>query len=103
MAQRFDFTPAARNELLHYHERMVQRSVEAADRWVDGLFAQIETILDSPRRCPIAPEGSDIGEEVRELLYGRRPNQVFRILYLVEEDVIRILTIRHAAQRQRPL
>jgi hypothetical protein len=47
-----------------------------------------------PRRCPIAPENDDFDVEVRQLLYGE-----FRVLFTVEDDVVRVLHVRHGARR----
>ena len=45
-----------------------------------------------PTRCGIAPESEKSGEEIRQLLYGKRPH-VYRILFIVRQDVVYVLHI----------
>ena len=46
---------------------------------------------------PLADEASEVGFELRELLY-RRYRYVYRILYRIDGDIVRIHRIRSAAQ-----
>jgi len=47
-----------------------------------------------PKRCPIAPESVLLGRELRCLVYRKH----YRILYAIEETVVRIYHIRHTSQ-----
>jgi hypothetical protein len=47
-------------------------------------------------RCSIAPEASIIGREIRQLWIGKRIK--YRALFVIEEDVIAILHVRHSRQ-----
>jgi len=67
---------------------------DAGKRWFSGLQESLESLSESPYRCPLAPEDPEFPFEVRQLLYGRKPH-VYRILFTVEEDVVVILHIRH--------
>jgi len=60
----------------------------------------IASLSSLPERCPLAPENARFPFEVRQLLYGRKPH-VYRILFTIEGDAVKILHIRHA--RRRPL
>src|SRR4051794_17613900 len=73
------------------------RSISKALRWTRGIRAKVETLKTQPLRCPIAPDSEAYGEEVRQLLYGKR-SSVYRILFTVRGDTIHILAVRHAAQ-----
>lgn len=58
------------------------------------------SLSEMPRRCPTAPEAEKLGEQMRQLLYGRRSG-VYRIIFRIEEEpepVARILAIRHGAR-----
>ncbi len=99
MTYRVEILPRASRELLdaaRWIERNF-RSSAAAHRWVRGLRARIATLQTLPHRCPLADEGDAFGEEVRELLYGKRRG-VYRILFAIRGDVVSVLTIRHASR-----
>ncbi|MBY0526090.1 MAG: type II toxin-antitoxin system RelE/ParE family toxin [Gemmataceae bacterium] len=74
-----------------------QRSSLAGARWQARLLAAINTLMDSPERCPMADEAADLGLDVRELLHGRR-RDVHRILFMIESQTVHVLRVRHAAQ-----
>jgi len=46
----------------------------------------------------VDPDSEAYGVEVRILLYGRRSGK-FRVLFTVQADAVRVLAVRHAAQR----
>jgi toxin ParE1/3/4 len=68
--------------------------MDRAEVWLDGVIAAVDTLTSLPRRCPLAPENDDFDVEVRQLLYGE-----FRILFIVEDEVVRVLHVRHGARR----
>ena len=73
-----------------------------SDRWLDGLLNAIESLGEFPQRCSLAREHKDFQDEIRHLLYGKRPH-VYRVLFIVRGDVVSVLHIRHAArQRLKP-
>ena len=71
-----------------------RRSPSRAESWLNGARAAIETLGTFPRRCPLAPEDEELDLEIRQLLYGEH-----RILFTVADDVVRVLHVRHGAQR----
>jgi plasmid stabilization system protein ParE len=81
----------------------VERSAEQANRWLDGLYEHLQSLANSPMRCPLAPEHEQFPYELRELHngLGRRPTH--RAIFTMAEDLVLVLSIRHAAQdRLRP-
>ena len=73
-------------------------SPATAVRWWRKPRATIATLKTSPQRCPIDPDSEVYGEEVRVLLYGKRRG-VHRVLFMIRGDTVRVLTVRHSAQR----
>ncbi|HBI14226.1 MAG TPA: plasmid stabilization protein [Desulfobulbaceae bacterium] len=63
----------------------------AAVEWIEALFDKVEILKSSPEIARIVPESSR--EDIRELLFGN-----YRIVYLVNQNQISILTIRHGKQ-----
>lgn len=65
-----------------------------AQRWYEGLEAAIRTLDRMALRCPVAPESSILGREIRHLLY-----ESHRILYTVNGGLVAVLHVRHCARR----
>ena len=74
------------------------RSPAIAMRWARGIRAKIDTLKVNPFRCPIDPDSDAYGAEVRVLLFGRRRGK-YRVLFAVQGDTVRVLTVRHTAKR----
>jgi toxin ParE1/3/4 len=68
---------------------------DAAFRWFLGLKRAVSRLRESPRSCPATPEDEDL----RHLLYGRKPH-VYRVIYRIVEarKVVEVLHVRHAAR-----
>ena len=79
------------------HDWIARHSPARAETWYRGLFEAIETLKTLPTRCPVISESPALGEDVRELLYGKRRG-VYRIIFSIRGDVIRILSIWHGAR-----
>jgi len=50
-----------------------QRAMTAASRWYGNLMSNVSTLEQHPQRCSLAAEAEEMGIEVRELLFGRKP------------------------------
>ncbi|MGZ8218254.1 type II toxin-antitoxin system RelE/ParE family toxin [Methylomagnum sp.] len=53
-----------------------------AEAWLQGMIAAIHSLEKMPNRCAKAPESQELGMEIRQLLYGKRPG-VYRVLFLL--------------------
>ena len=62
-----------------------------------GLFRIVKKLETNPSLYPIADEAADLGVDLRELLYGRRPT-VYPILFTITGQTVNVLRVRHAAQ-----
>ena len=71
-------------------------SADLANSWYYELQDAIASLQTFPKRCPIAPEASIVGREIRQLLIGKRKK--YRVLFVVEKEVIAILHVRHSHQ-----
>jgi plasmid stabilization system protein ParE len=76
--------------------RRQQSSLDGA-RLHGGLLAAIRSLANRPDRCPLADEATDLGLELRELLYGRR-RTIYRVLFTIDGQTVNVLRVRHAAQ-----
>lgn len=71
-------------------------SAELANNWYYELQGAIASLQEFPNRCSIAPESSVIGRKIRQLWVGKR--RKYRVLFLVEENVVAILHVRNSRQ-----
>jgi plasmid stabilization system protein ParE len=91
-------TPTAEAEALEAFRWYAARSRTAGERWYAGPQRALDGLAKNPGRCPVSEEDSEaLGREVRLLLYGRRRG-VYRILYAISGDIVRVLRIRHSAR-----
>ncbi|MBW4601415.1 MAG: type II toxin-antitoxin system RelE/ParE family toxin [Calothrix sp. FI2-JRJ7] len=71
-------------------------SAETADEWYYQLQDAISSLQEFPNRCSLAPEAPTIGRTIRQLWVGKR--RKYRVLFVIEEDVVAILHVRHSHQ-----
>jgi plasmid stabilization system protein ParE len=69
-----------------------------AEKWLERFQAALQGLDMNPQRCPLAREGSKVSMELREYLFGKRPN-VYRAIFAVDGSTVRILRIRRAQRR----
>jgi plasmid stabilization system protein ParE len=105
MSYRVETSEAAEAEAEALYLWILRRAPERAAAWYEGLLAAVASLADFPRRCPLARENHRFDREIRQLVYGRG-GAACRILFTIidpdvgEDDfVVRILHVRHAAQR----
>ena len=84
--------------------RILRSSIDAAERWHNGLLTSLDTLLILPRAYPVAPESVVMGKNVRVMLYGKG-RSAYRVLYAVieaadgEPGIVRIQRVIHAMRR----
>jgi len=71
-------------------------SAEIANNWYYELQDAIASLENFPNRCSKAPEASVIEREIRQLWVGKR--RKYRVLFVVEDNIVAILHIRHSQQ-----
>src|SRR5260221_10924411 len=77
---------------------VAKQAPETAGRWLYRFFEALQTLAENPQRCGLAPENTKLNKEIRQFLFGRKPN-VFRAVFLIDGQIVRILRIRRAARR----
>jgi plasmid stabilization system protein ParE len=63
-------------------------------RWLDGLDQKLAALKDFASWCALAPEDDFTEETIRQSLYGP-----FRILFIIRDDVVHVITVRHGARQ----
>ena len=67
-----------------------------APMWYNGMLDAINSLEDSPLRCPRVPEEENDSGEIRQLLYG-----AYRILFEVHGEMVNVLDVVHGARDRR--
>jgi len=96
MSFRVEILPRAKLDIEAIYGYIAQRAPQAAQRWVDGIFAGIHSLAVEPRRFSVATEADLFPYELRQMLYGRKRSH--RVIYSIRGDVVSVITVRHTAQ-----
>ena len=75
-----------------------QHAPTTTARWLDRFHCALQTLDMNPQRCALAKENTKVGIELREFHFGRRPG-VFRVVFTIDGDTVRILRICRAQRR----
>ena len=67
-------------------------------RWLQRFEQAIATLGVDPLRRPLARESTKTDLELRDFLFGRKPN-VFRVIFTIDQQTVRVLRIRRAQMR----
>jgi plasmid stabilization system protein ParE len=90
--------PPALEDLEEVYLWAAQRAPQTAARWYNRFREALQTLESNPERCSLAPENSEVEPEIRQFLFGKKPN-VFRVLFTIDANTVRILHIRRASRR----
>jgi len=91
--------PAERDLLQTVSWWSEHRSSEQALRWYSKIGPAIDTLAESPDRCPASPETNLLPTGLRELHFGLGRKATHRIVFTIIGQDVRVLRIRHAAQQ----
>ena len=97
MTYRVRLQPAALDDLEQAYQYAAKSAPATAASWLNRFFEALQTLENNPQRCPYAPENVKCQRELRQYLYGRRPN-VFRAVFTIEGSTVWILRIRRASR-----
>jgi plasmid stabilization system protein ParE len=101
MTFRVDISAQAESDAeLIFEWLITQHAGETGARWFSRLDDAIASLAAFPERCSLAPESVQFPFEVRQLLYGRNPH-LYRILFTIDGEVVKILHIRHGRRKPK--
>jgi plasmid stabilization system protein ParE len=95
MAYSVEVTTRAKNELDEAVRYIARYSSDKAMLFSFEAETAIESLGESPARCPIAPECHSDERAIRQLLVGQ-----YRILFEIEDVTVTVLHVRH--QKRQP-
>jgi len=79
-----------------------ERSVAQAIRWYVGIRRAIREVAEDPRRYPFSAVDKAATTNLQEMHFGLGARPTHRVIFQVEENVVRVLAVRHAAQDEVP-
>lgn len=74
------------------------QDADVAEQWYSGLLTTMNGLRRNPHSHPLAHESDDFPFEIRELLYGSGRRKTHRILFRIENDLVKVLAVLHIAQ-----
>jgi plasmid stabilization system protein ParE len=75
-----------------------ERSPPGAERWFEKYLETLHKLSERAAGCPLAPEASFTGRELRQLLFKTRRGHTYRSLFLIDGDFIQLLAVRGSGQ-----
>ena len=90
---RVRITRAAERDIEETWNFIAHDSPEEADRFVQRLEEQIETLKRFRERCPLIPENEILGTHYRHLLYGN-----YRSVFRIARKTVYVLRVIHGAR-----
>jgi len=101
MAFQVRLTRKAEIEIETAYQWIKERNPDYADQWFRDFMDTLATLQEKPRRCALAVENDVFPEEIRQLLYGKKQQSVYRILFVIRDYKVYVLHVCHG--RQAPL
>jgi plasmid stabilization system protein ParE len=97
MIYRVIITPEAETDLRTIYRYIRGHAPQAARDWIKRARQSAKSLAHHPQRCPLAPESSSFDEPIRELLFGTGNHGTYRVLFVVLEQSVYIVHVRHGS------
>jgi plasmid stabilization system protein ParE len=101
MSYRVELTDRAYRDLDRLMNWLAERSPGAEERLLARFQKALIRLESNPFTCGFAFENSEFPDELRHLLFETRKGRVYRALFVVRDDVVKVLTIR--APDEKPI
>ena len=98
MNYRVILTPRAQHNLRTIHAYIFEQAPRSADDWLDRAERAVNSLTHHPERCPFAPESRSFGKPIRQLLFGAGNRGTYRLLFVVADQSVYLLHIRHGSR-----
>jgi plasmid stabilization system protein ParE len=98
MNYRVIVTPRAKNNLKTIHDYISHQAPQAAGDWLDRAEGAVFSLAYHPERCPLAPESLSFGKPIRQLLFGAGNRGTYRVLFVVADQSVYVLHVRHGSR-----
>jgi plasmid stabilization system protein ParE len=99
MSYPIELTARAEADINRIYDQLSRRSPEGAVRWYESFWDAVERLRVNPFTCALAFEHEEFEEELRHFLFGTRKGRTYRALFVVREDVVKIVAVRWPGER----
>lgn len=98
MIFRLQILPRAERDVQRIFNYISERSSAGAQRWWIAFDEASRRVTNSPRAYPVAAEQSISSFELRPFLFKTRRGRVYRGVFAIVNDEVRILRVRGPGQ-----
>jgi plasmid stabilization system protein ParE len=77
---------------------LASRSPAGSARWYAAFLTAADSLSIDPFRHDVAPESEILGLDIRHRFFKTRRGRVYRLLFVVVDDEVRILRVRGPGQ-----
>jgi plasmid stabilization system protein ParE len=74
-------------------------SPKGAERWLAAFESAKEKLTEDPARLALIPENVRSSHELRHVLFKTRRGRVYRAIFTIDGEEVRVLRVRRPAQR----
>jgi len=87
------FMPKAMTGMAEIRAYIAADNPVRAESFALELWSGIQSLKSMPLRCPLAPEATKKGREIRHHLF-----QDYRVLFVVKRSIVNVLRVIHGAR-----
>ena len=95
MRYNVELTAEAERDVKEAYAYIAEHGPANPDHWKHDLTAKLETLESFPGRCGLAPETEYRDFPIYQTFYAN-----FRLLFVIEDENIFVLTVRHGARQE---
>ena len=77
---------------------IAKRSPQGAGAWYRAFLAAVQSLEHDAGRYGLAPEAHAAGAEVRQHFFRTGRGRTYRLLYVIDENDVRVLRVRGPGQ-----
>jgi plasmid stabilization system protein ParE len=99
MTYHLQILPRAEADVEHIYRWIEERSPEGAWNWYSAFEEAARALLINPLGYSMAQENDFVDYELRQFLFKTRHGRIYRGVYVVVDDAVRILRVRGPGQR----
>lgn len=77
---------------------MAGHSLDGAARWLNAYDDMIDQLRETPQSFGLAPENELVDSEVRQAFFKTRQGRMYRAIFTIEGDEVRVLRVRSPGQ-----
>lgn len=97
MTYRVVIMPRAESDLRTIYRYIRDQAPRAARDWLKRARQTASSLAHCPERCALAPEGGSFDQPIGELLFGAGNRGTYRFLFVVVDDAVYVLHVRHGS------